>query len=191
MHHKLTLNYLQYLINALPLYKILIISKEEIVLFVKSEYLYNFIFFFKNHSFLQYKMLTCISGTDYPENKLRFEISYELLSLLYNSRVRIKILYNEIQSIDSCFSIFSSAGWYECEVWDMYGVFFKNHHNLRRILTDYGFEGHPLRKDFPLSGYLEVRYSENHKRVINESIELLQEYRTFNFFGSWEFNSNE
>ena len=191
MHHKLTLNYLQYLINALPLYKIQIFSKEEIVLFVKSEYLYNSIFFFKNHSFLQYKMLTCISGTDYPENKLRFEISYELLSLLYNSRVRIKILYNEIQSIDSCFSIFSSAGWYECEVWDMYGVFFKNHHNLRRILTDYGFEGHPLRKDFPLSGYLEVRYSENHKRVINESIELLQEYRTFNFFGSWEFNSNE
>ena len=95
------------------------------------------------------------------------------------------MLQNELESIESCIEIFPSSSWYECEVWDMYGIFFKNHTNLRRILTDYGFEGHPLRKDFPLNGYIEVRYSENQKRVINESIEFSQEYRTFNFFGPW------
>ena len=190
MYNKLIINSIQNLVRMLPLYRIKIFF-EEIVIYTESKYLHNLIFFMKYHCFFQYKVLTCISGTDYPENKFRFEVSYELLSLTFNNRIRIKVFCNELQSIDSCSDIFSTAGWYECEIWDMFGIFFKNHFNLRRILTDYGFEGHPLRKDFPLNGYLEVRYSENYKRIINESIELLQEYRTFNFFGAWEFHNNE
>ena len=190
MHHKLTLKSVKNLINYLPVYKIQIFS-DEIVIFIESKYILNLIVFTKYHSFCQYKILTSISGVDYPNRKLRFETSYELLSLIFNTRLRIKIIHDELESIDSCVHLFSTAGWHECEVWDMFGIFYKNHTNLRRILTDYGFEGHPLRKDFPLSGYLEVRYSENHKRVINEAIELLQEYRTFNFFGPWDFNNYE
>ena len=97
-------------------------------------------------------------------------------------------MLNEVQSLDSCIELFPASGWFECEVWDMYGIFFQNHTNLRRILTDYGFEGHPLRKDFPLNGFVELRYNENSKRVLNESIEFSQEYRTFNFFGPWGTN---
>ena len=184
MHNKLTLNSLQNLIEITPVYKIQFFS-EEIVVFVDSKNLFNFNFFLKYHSLLQYKVLTCISGIDYPTNKLRFEVSYDFISLIFNNRIRVKVLQDELKSIDSCIKIFPASSWYECEVWDMYGIFFKNHINLRRILTDYGFEGHPLRKDFPLNGYIEVRYSENQKRVINESIEFSQEYRTFNFFGPW------
>ena len=190
MYHKLTLNSVQNIINSLPLYKIQIFS-DEIVVFIEAKYLLDLIHYTKYHTFCQYKILTSISGVDYPNKKLRFETSYELLSLIFNNRLRIKILHDELESIDSCVNLFSTAGWHECEAWDMFGIFYKNHINLRRILTDYGFEGHPLRKDFPLSGYVEVRYSENHKRVVNEAIELLQEYRTFNFFGPWDFNNYE
>ena len=183
-YNKLMLNSLQNLINIVPIYKIQFFF-EEIVIFIDPKNLFNLIFFLKNHSLSQYSVLTCISGTDYPTKKLRFEVSYDLISLIFNSRIRVKVLQHELESIESCIEIFPSSSWYECEVWDMYGIFFKNHTNLRRILTDYGFEGHPLRKDFPLNGYIEVRYSENQKRVINESIEFSQEYRTFNFFGPW------
>jgi NADH/F420H2 dehydrogenase subunit C len=190
MHHKLTLNSVKNLIKTLPLYKIQFFS-DEIVIFIESKNLINLVLYTKYHSFCQYKILTSIAGVDYPNKKLRFETSYELLSLIFNSRLRIKVVHDELESIDSCVYLFSTAGWHECEVWDMFGIFYKNHTNLRRILTDYGFEGHPLRKDFPLSGYLEVRYSDNHKRVVNEAIELLQEYRTFNFYGPWDFNNYE
>ena len=190
MYQKLTLNYVQHLINALPLYKIQFFS-DEIAIFIESKNIFNSVLFAKYHAFCQYKVLTSISGVDFPNKKLRFETSYELLSLIFNTRLRVKIVHNELESIDSCVHLFSTAGWHECEVWDMFGIFYKNHINLRRILTDYGFEGHPLRKDFPLSGYLEARYSDNQKRVINEAIELLQEYRTFNFYGPWDFNYYE
>jgi len=184
MHHKLTLNSIQNLTDTVPITKIQFFS-EEVAIYIEPEHLLNLIFFLKNHTLLQYKILTCISGVDYPSKKLRFEVSYDLLSLTFNNRLRIKVAQNELQSIESCESIYSSANWFECEIWDMYGIFFKNHSSLRRILTDYGFEGHPLRKDFPLNGYIEVRYSENQKRVINETVEFSQEYRTFNFFGPW------
>ena len=118
-------------------------------------------------------------------NKYRFQIVYELLSIRYNQRIRIKTFTHELLSIDSVENSFSAANWYECEIWDMYGVFFRNHSSLRRILTDYGFEGHPLRKDFPLTGFIEMRYNETQKRVISESIEFSQEYRTFNFISPW------
>ena len=109
-----------------------------------------------------------------------------MLSLIFNTRIRVKVLHDELESIDSCVNIFSTAGWHECEVWDMFGIFYKNHVNLRRILTDYGFEGHPLRKDYPLTGYTEVRYDDTEKRVIYEKVELAQEFRYFEFSSPWE-----
>merc|ERR1712232_527394 len=187
MQYKLTLSSIQKLTSILPLSKVQIFS-NEIVIVIKPEFLLDSLFFLKNHSLFQFTVLTSITGVDYPEKKKRFEIVYDLLSVSFNQRIRVKVLVNELETVDSCEKIYSAANWYECEVWDMFGVFFKNHNNLRRILTDYGFEGHPLRKDFPLTGYLEVRYSENHKRVISESIEFSQEYRTFNFFGPWNTN---
>jgi NADH/F420H2 dehydrogenase subunit C len=184
MQHKLTFNFIQNLTRILPITKVQFFS-EEIALYIKPSNLLSVIFFLKNNTSSQYKVLTCISGVDYPNRKLRFEISYDLLSLTFNNRLRLKVLQNELQSIESCESIFPASNWFECEIWDMFGIFFKNHSSLRRILTDYGFEGHPLRKDFPLNGYIEVRYSENQKRVVNETVEFSQEYRTFNFFGPW------
>ena len=146
----------------------------------------NIIFIFKYHISYQFDILTCISGVDYPKNKYRFKIVYELLTIRYNFRIRIKTFTHELLGIDSSENLYLTAGWYECEIWDMFGVFFKNHSNLKRILTDYGFEGYPLRKDFPLSGFVEMRYHETEKRIINESIELCQEYRTFSFLSPWE-----
>lgn len=147
--------------------------------------LYNILMFFKYHLTLQFNILTSITGVDYPNNTYRFNLAYDLLSVRYNTRLRIKTFTHELFGIDSCNQLFFAASWYECEIWDMYGVFFKNHLNLKRILTDYGFEGHPLRKDFPLSGFVEMKYNETEKRVINESIELCQEYRTFKFLSPW------
>ena len=187
MKHKLTLNSINKLTQILPLSKVQTFS-NEIVLIVKPEFLLDTLYFLKNHVLFQFTILTSITGVDYPEKKHRFEVVYDLLSVTFNQRIRVKVLVDELESINSCEGIYPAANWFECEVWDMFGVFFKNHSNLRRILTDYGFEGHPLRKDFPLNGYIEVRYSENHKRVISESIEFSQEYRTFNFFGPWNKN---
>ena len=111
--------------------------------------------------------------------------SYELLSIKFNSRLRVKTSINEVGSVESATKIFNSANWWEREVWDMFGIFFSNHPDLRRILTDYGFEGYPLRKDFPLSGYVEVRYDDTVKRVVCEPLELAQEFRSFNFESPW------
>ena len=185
MSHKLTINFIKKITNLLPIYKVQLFS-DEIVISIESKYLYSSMFILKNHFLLQYKVLSCLSGTDYPERKRRFEISYDLLSIIFNNRLRVKLIVNELESIESIEPIYYSSNWYECEIWDMFGVFFKNHSSLRRILTDYGFEGHPLRKDFPLNGYVEVKYSENQKRIINEPIEFSQEYRTFNFHSPWK-----
>ena len=111
---------------------------------------------------------------------------YNLLSLRQNQRLRVKIATDEDTAVNSVVEIFSSANWFEREIWDMYGVFFANHPDLRRILTDYGFEGHPLRKDFPLTGYVEVRYDEEQKRVVYEPVSLVQEFRSFDFMSPWE-----
>ena len=159
---------------------------SEITLIVKSKDILEVLLFFKNHFLCQFKVLTCISGVDYPKNKYRFSIVYELLSIRYNSRLKIKIFTYELGSVESVNSIFLASSWFESEIWDMFGVFFKNHVNLKRILTDYGFQGYPLRKDFPLSGFIEMRYNETQKRVVSEFIELSQEYRTFNFLSPWE-----
>ena len=182
---KLLKENLKDLIRICPIEKIKLYD-ENLTIEVKSDYLHDSLFFFRYHTLYQFEILTCISGVDYPKNKYRFKIVYDLLSVRYNSRLRVETYAHELSSIESCTDIFSAADWYECEVWDMYGIFFNNHPNLKRILTDYGFEGHPLRKDFPLSGYVEMRYNEIEKRVVEESIELCQEYREFSFLSPWK-----
>lgn len=184
MNYKLILKFLQRCRKLLPVYKIQIFS-NEISIFLDETYLSNILKFLRYNLLSQFKILTSISGVDYPERSYRFEVVYDLLSLKFNNRLRIKLFLHELSGADTISTIYPAAGWYECEVWDMYGVFFKNHQNLRRILTDYGFEGHPLRKDFPLSGFIEVKYSDLLKRVVNEPLELAQEYRTFDFFSPW------
>ena len=139
----------------------------------------------KNHISYQYKLLTSVAGVDFLGKDYRFSVVYDLLSLTFNSRIRVKVFVNEITPLPSAVDIFINANWWEREVWDMYGLYFDNHPDLRRILTDYGFEGHPMRKDFPLSGYVEFRYDEKKKRVIGEPIELTQEFRSFNFEMPW------
>jgi len=129
-----------------------------------------------------------MTAVDYPSRKDRFDVIYNLLSIRFNTRIRIKVIINEFQSLESITSIYSSANWYERETWDMFGIFFINHPDLRRILTDYGFEGYPLRKDFPLSGYIEVRYNEAKKRVVYEKLMLPQEFRLFTFETPWDKN---
>merc|ERR1712115_542844 len=177
------------LLKILPILKIQI-HQEEISLLVRNKHLISTLIFLKYHALYQFEILTCISGVDYPSNKYRFKIVYELLSVRYNFRIRVKTFTHELMMIDSCEKLFLAANWYECEIWDMFGVFFKDHSNLKRILTDYGFEGYPLRKDFPLSGFIEMRYNEIEKRVVNESLELCQEYRTFSFLSPWESQKN-
>ncbi len=133
-----------------------------------------------------FKQLVDVCGVDYPSRDERFEIVYNLLSLKHNQRVRVKVTTNETDPVPSVTAVFSSANWYEREVWDLYGVFFTDHPDLRRILTDYGFEGHPQRKDFPLTGYVEMRYDEAQKRVVYRPVELVQEFRRFDFLSPWE-----
>jgi NADH-quinone oxidoreductase subunit C len=133
-----------------------------------------------------YKMLVDICGVDYPDREERFEVVYNLLSLKHNRRLRVKVATNEEAAVPSVASVFSTAGWFEREAWDLYGIFFADHPDLRRILTDYGFEGHPMRKDFPLTGYVEVRYDTEKKRVVYEPVKLTQAFRTFDFMSPWE-----
>jgi len=162
---------------------------SELILTVSPKYLISVLRFLKNSTAHQYKLLTCISGVDYPSRPDRFEVVYELLSLPFNSRIRVKTFVSEINPVDSTTGLYKAADWWEREIWDLFGVFFKDHPDLRRILTDYGFEGHPLRKDFPLSGYVEVRYDERKKRVVCEPLSFAQEFRNFDFNSPWQLQS--
>jgi NADH dehydrogenase (ubiquinone) Fe-S protein 3 len=184
MNSKILLNQIKLIKNLLPIEKIYK-HKNEIVIYINPKLLMQTLLFLKYSSLYQYNTLVSITAVDYPKKKYRFEMVYELLSIRYNSRIKLKTCINELNSIESCEPLFLTANWFECEVFDMYGIFFINHTNLKRILTDYGFEGHPLRKDFPLSGYVEVRYDEKNKRVVNEYLELSQEYRVFDFQTPW------
>jgi NADH-quinone oxidoreductase subunit C len=127
-----------------------------------------------------------VAGADYPERTERFEVVYHLLSFTHNARLRVKIATDEHTPVASLTAVYSSATWFEREVWDMYGVLFADNPDLRRILTDYGFDGHPLRKDFPLTGYVELRYNLEQKRVVYEPVKLTQAYRSFDFESPWE-----
>lgn len=132
------------------------------------------------------KMLIDICGVDYPQRAERFDVVYHVLSLSQNARLRVKVTTDEATPVPSVTGVFSASGWFERECWDLYGVSFSGHADLRRILTDYGFDGHPLRKDFPLTGYTEVRYDETQKRVVYEPVQLPQDFRNFDFLSPWE-----
>ncbi len=134
----------------------------------------------------RFTVLVDLCGVDWPEREQRFDVVYHLLSLSQNQRLRVKVTTDEDTPVPSVTGVFSSAGWYEREAWDLYGIVFSDHPDLRRILTDYGFEGHPLRKDFPLTGFVEVRYDEELKRVVYEKVKLTQDYRSFDFLSPWE-----
>jgi NADH-quinone oxidoreductase subunit C len=133
-----------------------------------------------------FEVLIDICGVDYPERAQRFEVVYHLLSPRHNQRIRLKVATDENTAVPSAVELFPGANWYEREAYDMYGVLFSGHPDLRRILTDYGFQGHPLRKDFPLTGYVEVRYDDDQKRVVYEPVKLTQEFRSFDFESPWE-----
>lgn len=148
------------------------------------------IFFLKKNTNSQYHIISDICAADYPEKKNRFEIIYNLLSIIYNSRLTITTSVNETSPIESITAFFYGSSWWEREIWDMFGIFFINHPDLRRIITDYGFKGHPLRKDFPLTGFVEVRYSDVIKRVIFDKVSLMQDYRIFYFENNWNTNNS-
>lgn len=133
-----------------------------------------------------FSQLVDIAGLDFPEREERFEVVYLLLSLKHNARLKVKVVAGEDMPVPTIGSVYSSAGWFEREAWDMYGILFSDHPDLRRILTDYGFEGHPQRKDFPLTGYVELRYDPEQKRVVYEPVKLNQAYRSFDYMSPWE-----
>ena len=162
------------------------INNQELLIEISENDLVDVVQFLKLNEDCKFKQLIDIAGVDYPEDDKRFELVYLFLSHENNTRIKLLIKFEINQIINSITKIFPSANWMEREVFDMYGVKFKNHPDLRRILTDYGFKGHPLRKDFPLTGFNEVRYSEKEKKVIYEPVKLEQNYRNFDFESPWE-----
>jgi NADH:ubiquinone oxidoreductase subunit C len=168
------------LLSSIPLIKLELLNKERGFL-IKTTFIGEILTVFKYHFIYQFKVLTCISGVDYPKNVYRFQVIYELLSIKYNYRIKIKILINELMPVQTIENIFVAATWWECEIWDMFGVFFNNQYNLTRLLTDYGFQGHPLRKDFPLAGYIESRFNCPKNTVAYGNLELAQEHRTLKY----------
>ncbi len=162
------------------------IVNDELIVWTRRASLIKVMTFLRDDQNCQFKQLSDITAVDYPDREERFEVVYNLLSLKHNQRVRVKLMTDENTPVPSVTSVYSSASWYERETWDMYGVFFSDHPDLRRMLTDYGFEGHPLRKDFPLTGYVEVRYDESQKRVVYEPVNLVQDFRNFDFVSPWE-----
>lgn len=167
-----------------------IIIKNEIIVYTSPKHLYELTYFLCNHTNSLYKTVPDLTAIDYPENKERFEVVYNLLSVTYQHRIRIKTIINETTPVPSLVPIFNGVNWMERETWDMFGIYFYNHPDLRRILTDYGFDGFPLTKNFPLSGYMEVRYDDEQKRVVNEPLEMSQEFRNFDMVSPWVSRSN-
>lgn len=184
-------NFIQYLVKIVPkLVKKIYIFKQEVILYTYYLNIKELIYFLQNHSYCRFKSLSDLCGVDFPNRLWRFEVVYNLLSIDFNTRIRVKVKIDEILAVNSIVDLFPAANWYEREVWDMFGIFFLNHPDLRRILTDYGFDGFPLRKDFPLTGFIEVRYSESAKRVITRPVQLAQEYRFFEFTSAIKQNDN-
>ncbi|TFK41352.1 hypothetical protein BDQ12DRAFT_679313 [Crucibulum laeve] len=176
-----------YLTQCLPKYiQQFSVLKDELTLYIPPTAVVPVLTFLRDHSQCQFKQVMDISGVDFPEREKRFEVVYHLLSLRFAGRIRVKTYAGEADAVPSAVEVFRGADWYERELWDLFGVFFENHPDLRRILTDYGFEGHPLRKDFPLTGYTEVRYDEERKRVVYEPLQLTQAFRNFESLSPWE-----
>ena len=162
------------------------VAFDELVVAVDRESIVKVLTFLRDDANCGFRVLVDICGVDWPERETRFDVVYNLLSLTHNQRIRVKVQTDERSPLPSVADVFSSAGWYEREAWDMYGIMFSGHPDLRRLLTDYGFEGHPLRKDFPLTGHVELRYDDEEKRVVYEPVSLTQEFRTFDFLSPWE-----
>ncbi|KAL8650369.1 MAG: hypothetical protein Q9210_003859 [Variospora velana] len=173
-------NYGQYLMSALPKHiQQFSVWKDELTIYIPPSGVIPVISFLKYHTAAEYTMVADITAVDYPTREARFEVVYNLLSIRHNSRIRVKTYADEATPVPSITSLYDGANWYEREVYDLYGVFFVGHPDLRRIMTDYGFDGHPLRKDFPLTGYTEIRYDEEKKRIVVEPLELTQAFRNF------------
>lgn len=159
---------------------------SEITINARRAEIVKVIVFLRDDPMYKFATLIDIAGADYPGRDRRFDVVYHMLSMAHNTRIRIKVTTDAQTPVPSITSLFPNADWYEREAFDMYGISFEGHPDLRRILTDYGFEGHPLRKDFPLSGFVEVRYDDERKQVIYEPVDLPQEYRSFDFMSPWE-----
>jgi NADH-quinone oxidoreductase subunit C len=166
--------------------KSIAVSHGEVTVAANRDGIVKFLEFLRDDSQCRFETLVDICGADYPDHAERFEIVYHLLSMRLNQRIRVKVRTDEATPVPSTIDVFPAANWYEREAFDMYGIVFSGHPDLRRILTDYGFDGYPLRKDFPLSGRVQVRYDEGQKRVVNEPVRLVQEYRNFDFLSPWE-----
>jgi len=163
-----------------------VIHHGELSVGIPRESILEALTFLRDDPQCRFSILCDICGVDYPDRPLRFEVVYNLLSMRHNERIRLKVSTDEEQPVPSAVDLFSCAGWWEREAWDLFGIYFADNPDLRRILTDYGFEGHPLRKDFPLTGYVEVRYDEDQKAVVYEPVRLQQEFRNFDFLSPWE-----
>ena len=162
------------------------IVKGELIVYIRAGDIVPVASFLRDDATCMFTQLIDITAVDYPERPERFEVVYQFLSMKNNNRIRVKLSTDENTPVESVVSIFSSANWFERETWDMYGVMFANHPDHRRILTDYGFDGHPLRKDFPMTGYVELRYDQDLKRVVYEPVKLTQDFRKFDFLSPWE-----
>ena len=162
------------------------VVKGELVVWTDAAHIVPLLTYLRDDEECSFEQLVDVCGVDYPSRIQRFEVVYNLLSLTKNTRVRVKLMVDEVTPVPSVNDVYPSANWFEREVWDMYGVFFSNHPDMRRILTDYGFDGHPQRKDFPLTGYVEMHYDEEQKRVVYAPVKLQQAYRSFDFLSPWE-----
>jgi NADH-quinone oxidoreductase subunit C len=163
-----------------------LVSHGELVLLAEAAEIVRVLTYLRDDPRCQFACFIDIAGVDYPGREKRFEVVYHLLSMKLNRRVRVKVSTDEATPVPSVIGVFPAANWYEREAYDLYGILFDGHPDLRRLLTDYGFEGHPLRKDFPMTGYVEVRYDEEEKRVVYEPVKLQQEFRKFDFLSPWE-----
>ena len=162
------------------------VAHEELVVEARADQVVRVLKFLKDDPSCRFEQLIDLCGVDYPERDPRFDVVYHLLSMSHNRRMRLKVGVNEDQPVPSVVEVYPSAGWWERETWDLYGIYFAGNPDLRRLLTDYGFNGHPLRKDFPLTGYVELRYDSEQKRVVYEPVKLTQEFRRFDFLSPWE-----
>lgn len=163
-----------------------VIAYGELTLIVDPDKLVDVVSFLRRDAQCQFVSIIDVCGADYPQRAKRFDVVYHLLSPRQNQRIRVKVFTDEDTAVPSITDVFPGADWYEREAYDLYGILFSGHPDLRRILTDYGFEGHPLRKDFPLTGFVEVRFDDEAKRVVYEPVELKQEFRNFDFLSPWE-----
>jgi NADH-quinone oxidoreductase subunit C len=163
---------------------------NELIIRIERAEVVRVMTFLRDDMMCRFQQLMDITAADYPDRAERFDVVYNLLSLHHNHRVRIKLSTDEDTPVPSIVGVYTVANWYEREIWDLFGVFFSDHPDLRRILTDYGFEGHPMRKDFPLTGYVELRYDDDQKRVVYEPVRLTQDFRSFDFLSPWEGMTN-